>query len=128
VAVAAVVAVTEGPSGVGIDVEGIRALPWSDAASVIEEAEEAAARDLDLDPTVLWSAKEAAFKAWSHACGAMPSVDPIDMRVRIEPGAGKVRVDAVGSLGRHLDLVGVSRVAEGKMMASDRILTLVRVP
>jgi hypothetical protein len=39
-----------------------------------------------------------------------------------------VRVDAVGSLGRHLDLVGVSRVAEGKMMASDRILTLVRVP
>jgi 4'-phosphopantetheinyl transferase EntD len=88
---------------VGIDLELDRALAPDDAAYVLNAAERArvaSSSDPASTATVLWSAKEAAFKAWSeHVSGALPSVQPhIDLDVRLDPARGQLEVVALGSL------------------------------
>lgn len=68
----------------GIDLEQVRALPAGDAALVLSAAEQprlGSHPDPDALATVLWSAKEAAFKAWSTALGGLPDVDPVEIMV-----------------------------------------------
>lgn len=68
----------------GIDLEQARTLPAEDAALVLSAAERLrldSHPDPDALATVLWSAKEAAFKAWSTALGGLPDVDPVEIMV-----------------------------------------------
>ena len=126
VAVAVVVPLGVGVLAVGVDVERGSALSWHDADAVLGSAESAIARHRGADPTVLWSAKEAAFKAWSHARGAMPDVDPLDMRVELR-GGGRIVVSATGGLAGSLAAAGVPRSVEGWVTGTRRIVSLVRV-
>jgi len=68
----------------GIDLEQAGALPAEDAALVLSAGERArldSHPDPDALATVLWSAKEAAFKAWSTALGGLADVDPVEIVV-----------------------------------------------
>jgi hypothetical protein len=127
VAVAVVVPLGGGVRAVGVDVEAGGALPWIDAEAVLGPAESAAARRRGTDPTALWSAKEAAFKAWSHACGVMPAVDPRDMVVELGGVVGSVVVSATGGLAEALAVARVPGAVEGRVTGTRRILSLVRV-
>ena len=67
-------------SSVGIDIEARAALPLGDAAAAlgpVERAWAAGRAGPDEAATALWSAKEAAFKAWNErAAGALPAIEP----------------------------------------------------
>jgi 4'-phosphopantetheinyl transferase EntD len=79
---------------VGIDVERSGALTLEDAEAVLAPAElELATRATEpaVVTTVIWSAKEAAFKAWSGACGGLTGVDPVDILVSADLRAGSLR-------------------------------------
>jgi len=97
-----------GPAGraIGVDLEIAGALPAVDAAEVLDDAE---AAGIGLDPwpdrlaTRVWSAKEAAFKAWSTALGGLNDVDPRQIHVELVPD---VRVTATGSLADRTRSVG----------------------
>lgn len=79
VAVAVVRASATG-GAVGVDLEAAGGLTFDDATLVLGDDELAWARgrpDADAAVTLVWSAKEAAFKAWNEAAaGALPPVDP----------------------------------------------------
>jgi hypothetical protein len=62
---------------------------------------------------MLWSAKEAAFKAWSEGVdGAMPTVHPErDIEVLLDATTGSLRVEALASLRDALDSVASGAVA-----------------
>jgi 4'-phosphopantetheinyl transferase EntD len=106
----AVAAVGRTHRAVGIDVERSGALSLEDSRLVLAPAE------LDLaegaaDPaaiaTLLWSAKEAAFKAWSGACGGLHGVDPVDILVDVDVDDCTVAARyAVGDTEVHQRLVG----------------------
>jgi 4'-phosphopantetheinyl transferase EntD len=96
----AVVAPTEVHQAVGIDVEVAGSLPLRDAELVLNAPERraaAAARDPDACATLLWSAKESAFKAWSVASGGLTPVDPTEIRVELDDD-GAMRVTAARAL------------------------------
>lgn len=102
VAVAAAGRCNDQVAAVGIDVEDAAALPALDATVVLGDDERSLlARDPDPDrlATLLWSAKESAFKAWSHATdGRLGTVDPVDIAVAVDASADAVRVTARGAL------------------------------
>jgi 4'-phosphopantetheinyl transferase EntD len=103
VAVAAAVAIgATAPAGVGVDVEHAGALPAADATAVLDADERRVVSRHgapDDVATLLWSAKEAAFKAWSTATeGGLGDVDPVDIHVELDEARGAVRVVANGSL------------------------------
>lgn len=128
----AVVAPLEGSLlGVGVDVECALALPWVDAELVVSPAEAVAARRAGVDPTELWSAKEAAFKSWSHASAStLPGVDPREIVVDVARGTDRrvaVEAFATGVLARHLDERRVPVAVRGMICRSDRLVTVVRV-
>ncbi len=78
---------------VGIDVERSGALPLEDAEAVLAPAELALATRAAQPPvvtTVIWSAKEAAFKAWSGACGGLTGVDAVDILIHADFRAGSL--------------------------------------
>ena len=82
----AVAAVTSADRMVGVDVERAGALALEDAVLVLDERERevaSAAADPAAMATVLWSAKESAFKAWSTAAGGLAGVDPVDIHIDI---------------------------------------------
>ncbi len=123
----AVVAPQASSLGLGVDIEAIGALPWDDAASVFSDDEVRAGREAGVDPTVVWSVKEAAFKAWSHAADGLPPVDPREIVVDLLPGGVEVLASARGSLGRHLVASGLAGVASGQVHVGHRIIALVKV-
>lgn len=77
---------------IGVDVELAAALPAADAAGVLDASERAAVAAHpapDAHATLLWAAKEAAFKAWNTGTGgALVGVDPVDIHIEVAPGAG----------------------------------------
>jgi 4'-phosphopantetheinyl transferase EntD len=114
----------------GIDVERRAALPATDAVAVLdadENASVAAHADPDALATLLWSAKEAAFKAWSTAtAGGLGRVDPVDVHVEIDETAGAVEVTARGALRAATEPVGPVRGAFET--TSGHLLVLVTAP
>jgi 4'-phosphopantetheinyl transferase EntD len=82
---------------VGIDVERSDALSVEEAELVLTPAEldfAAGAADPAAMATLLWSAKEAAFKAWSGASGGLNGVDPVDILIDADLHAGNLRARA----------------------------------
>jgi hypothetical protein len=122
------------PSGrmrsVGVDVEVRRQLPHADAEAVLGDDEQAwalASGDPDDAATALWSAKEAAFKAWNEADdGALTTVDPRrDMRVELagEGDGARVHVTPLAELARSAVPI------DGRMWRSvERVLVIVVLP
>lgn len=127
----AVAVVAAAGRAVGVDIEVAGALSASDAIHVLTDAELAiVAADAAPDrlTTRLWSAKEAAFKAWSTALGGVAGVDPVDIHVELSPGlqvrAGGELADRVRSIGslhgssiEHGEWV-LTLVADGRGAAS----------
>jgi len=111
----AVVAVIRADRTVGVDVERAGALGLEDAALVLDERERevaAAAPDPAEMATVIWSAKESAFKAWSSAAGGLAGVDPVDIHIEVD--GARLRATATGGLrgqpvldGARIDAGGV---------------------
>lgn len=82
-------------AAIGVDIERAAALSLYDAAYVLRETELAAAR-ASADPagtaTLLWSAKEAAFKAQCHLRDDdLDGTDPLDWSVTLR--TGEIAVD-----------------------------------
>ena len=88
----AAVSTTARHLAVGVDVERRGALPLADALVVLSRRERALVvglpgREADELATALWSAKEAAFKAWDAWSGGLLSgVDPTDLTIEPQPG------------------------------------------
>ena len=104
----------------GIDVERDGALPPDDAAMVLADREQrwvAAQSDAAAAATLLWSAKEAAFKAWATAAGGLDGVDPVDIAVRAAP-TGTLVAEATGPLTARTSgpLAGAFAVAAGRVV------------
>jgi 4'-phosphopantetheinyl transferase EntD len=98
----AVAAVSRSHRAVGIDVERSGALSVEDAELVLTPSEQelaANAADPAAVTTVIWSAKEACFKAWSGACGGLNGVDPVDIFIHADVHAGTLRARAGPGLG-----------------------------
>jgi 4'-phosphopantetheinyl transferase EntD len=93
----AVAAVSRRHRAVGIDVERSGALSVEDAELVLSRPELEFAAEADepaVVATVIWSAKEAAFKAWSGACGGLHGVDPVEILIHADVHAGTLRARA----------------------------------
>jgi phosphopantetheinyl transferase len=88
---------------VGVDVERAEALAATDAEAVLDDDERAlVARATNGNElaTRLWSAKEAAFKAWSEATGGgLGTVDPAD--IHVDFGAPEGGLCVVHARARH---------------------------
>jgi len=85
----AAVSATHQPPAIGIDVEHRRGLTLDEAELVLgpdELAVAAGSGDPSDIATLLWSAKEAAFKAWSTLAGGLTGVDPVDIRIDLGDG------------------------------------------
>lgn len=106
----AVAAVTNDGRSVGLDIEATGGLAADEATLVLDPAELATARAAD-DPTVmttlLWSAKESAFKAWSGALGGLPGVDPSEIHVDVDVATASLTVSATGSLAERVDALAL---------------------
>jgi 4'-phosphopantetheinyl transferase EntD len=114
----------------GVDVELSAALAVDDARLVLGADEQSFVDDHARPAwaaTLLWSAKESAFKAWSHATdGRLGPVDPVDIEVTVDEVAGTFRVDARGALG---SVVRGLLPSPGYFAEADgRLLTLVVLP
>ena len=125
-AVAAVVRV-EDFGAVGIDIERRDALPVDDAEVVLSSSEREqvrAARSPARAATLLWSAKEAAFKAWSSAHGrAIDPVDPVDIAITVVDD--RIMVRPCGALAAVVGTAGLTgRWAE----LDDHVVTVVVAP
>lgn len=96
---------------VGVDIEREWTLPAADARYVLNDGERPTSGRVEkdgvlADATLAWSAKEAAFKCWSHATeGAIGEVDPLDIEVHIRadssaspPVVGSFEARASGAL------------------------------
>ena len=100
-------------AAVGIDIERAAALPALDAIGVLSARENALVavhEQPDAMATLMWSAKESAFKAWSTATdGGLGDVDPVDLRVEIDLDHGAFTVTACGALHEPTAGVGALR-------------------
>ena len=102
----AVVAPRDLAHTVGIDVERHDALDARDATLVLTDDEHEFAADDNVVTTLLWSAKESAYKAWCTALGvALDAVDPCDIHVTAAAPTG-LRIDAGGALARRVASIG----------------------
>ncbi len=108
IAAAALVTSDTGPveRALGVDVELVAALPAADANVVLDATEQAlvaAHESPDELATCLWSAKEAAYKAWHTATdGGLTLVDPVEIHIDIEdrPTTGELRAVRASATGR----------------------------
>jgi 4'-phosphopantetheinyl transferase EntD len=106
---------------VGVDLELLGALDLDDARVVLDRTELSEVTSSNLDPTILWSAKESAFKAWSHATGGdLDAVDPTDMHVSLTRGGG-LDVTAHGPLATR---VAPTRIA-GRWIRAERFVVTI---
>lgn len=86
---------------VGVDVECDGSLQVDDARLVLNPAElksALAAHDPARAATLIWSAKESAFKAWSVASGGLHGVDPLDIHIEIHAETRRLGAVAGGAL------------------------------
>ena len=106
----------------GIDVERHDALDAGDAVIVLRDEERELVRDDASVATLLWSAKESAYKAWCTALDAdLDGVDPRDIHVTVLD-SGALRVDAVGEL--HDRVAAIGALDGGSLRLGDLLLTL----
>jgi 4'-phosphopantetheinyl transferase EntD len=124
----AVAVPVERAAAVGIDIEVHAALAATDARLVMHATEQAR---IDTHPapdaraTLTWSAKEAAFKAWSAATdGRLGVVDPVDIHVDADEPTGVLRVTAHGPLQAVTAAIGPLRGAF--VVADGYVITLTR--
>lgn len=101
-------------SAIGVDLEETAALPAAEAAVVLAPEEQAlvcSSEHPDEIATLIWSAKESAFKAWSNAAGGLDGVDPCEIVIGLSPAQSSGVADAcafaflarpAGSLARRL--------------------------
>jgi 4'-phosphopantetheinyl transferase EntD len=107
--------------GLGVDIEQYAALPLEDAATVLDEQEKAMAATSE-DPaamaTLLWSAKESAFKAWSMAIGGLDDVDPVEIHVDADVARQRLYACASGRLATIplADLTGAYAAVESVVL------------
>lgn len=129
VVVAAASPVLDRVAAIGIDIERSAALPPEDAVVVLaaDERVQVEAHDRpDWFATLLWSAKESAFKAWSHATdGGLGDVDPVDIVVELDEATQSVRATAHGALAAAVARFGPAVGAYAE--ADDVVLTLMVV-
>jgi 4'-phosphopantetheinyl transferase EntD len=118
----AVAAVSQSCRPVGIDVERSAALALEEADLVLTDSEvelAAGAPDPAAITTMIWSAKEAAFKAWSTAAGGLRGVDPRDILIEADLTSGSIEASACGRLrrmSRHQHLAGTSVTVRGILL------------
>jgi 4'-phosphopantetheinyl transferase EntD len=109
---------------VGIDVERSGGLDPDDAALVLDDAERARVAAHERPAwlaTLMWSAKEAAFKAWStYTAGGLGRVDPVDIHVEVDEAPAALTVTATGSLREVVSVPACGAYVE----ADDVVLTL----
>jgi 4'-phosphopantetheinyl transferase EntD len=116
----------QGPSctALGVDIELSGALGAADAQLVLDRREREVVghgNRADWTATLIWSAKESAFKAWSTAtAGGLDTVDPADIHVELDEDARTFTVEASGQLGKAVrpcgDVVGAYTEAEGRIV------------
>lgn len=108
---------------VGIDVERHDALDAGDATLVLTDDEQEFAGGDNGVTTLLWCAKESAYKAWCTALGvALDAVDPRDVHVIAVAPSG-LRIHASGALARRVASIGT--LEGGWRRVDDLVLTLV---
>jgi enterobactin synthetase component D len=109
---------------VGVDIEAADALATTDAHVVLRADEQmAAARAARPDDmaTLLWSAKEATYKAWSARWrGAIEPVDPLDIAITVT--GERIEARAHGALAA---VVGPATLTGGWSAADGHVLTVV---
>ena len=108
---------------IGIDVEGHDALSAADAYVVLRDEELELVSDDPSLATLLWSAKESAYKAWCTGLDIdLDGVDPRDIHVTVLDSCA-LQVHAVGELGDRVAAVGV---LQGRSLRlHDLVITLV---
>ena len=123
----AVAARTDATAAIGIDVERHDALSPVDAAVVLRDDE---LEFIGSDPalaTLLWSAKESAYKAWCTGVDAdLDHVDPRDVHIgRVDSGSADavhLVARAVGDLAARVAAVGALQVRS--LRAGDLVITV----
>ncbi|HUP71408.1 MAG TPA: 4'-phosphopantetheinyl transferase superfamily protein [Acidimicrobiales bacterium] len=106
---------------VGVDVEQFDALSPRDASVVLRDAEIEFVGDEPSRATMLWSAKESAYKAWCTGLDLdLDRVDPRDVHVFVESVTHQVH--AMGQLRDRVAAVGALQV--GSMRLGDLVVTL----
>jgi 4'-phosphopantetheinyl transferase EntD len=86
---------------VGVDLEHDGALEVDDARLVLTPAElrwVLACSQPERAATLVWSAKESAFKAWSSASGGLYGVDPLDVHIDVQADTNTLAASAGGAL------------------------------
>ena len=107
---------------VGIDVERHDALDTDDASLVLTADERAFAGTDNAIATLLWCAKESAYKAWCTALAVvLDAVDPRDIHVAVGAGSG-LRIEAHGALATRVASIGALQGASGRV--DDLLVTL----
>ncbi|MEO5842680.1 MAG: 4'-phosphopantetheinyl transferase superfamily protein [Acidimicrobiales bacterium] len=102
----AVAARTDVALTLGIDVERHDALAVADATVVLSDDELAFVGDDAALATLLWSAKEAAYKAWCTGLDVeLERVDPRDIRVHVLDRVA-LQISAVGELADRVAAIG----------------------
>ena len=106
----------------GIDVERHDALDARDAVVVLRDEEREFGRGDSSVATLLWSAKESAYKAWCTGLDVeLDGVDPRDIHVTVLE-SGALRMDAVGELHDRVAPIGV--LDGGSLRLGDLLITL----
>jgi 4'-phosphopantetheinyl transferase EntD len=107
---------------VGVDVEHFDALSPRDASVVLRDAEIEFVGDDPSRATMLWSAKESAYKAWCTGLDMdLDRVDPRDINVVVVESEAH-QVHAMGQLRDRVAAVGALEV--GSMRLDDLVVTL----
>jgi 4'-phosphopantetheinyl transferase EntD len=118
----AVAARVESVRTIGIDVERHDALNVRDAAVVLRDEELEFVGDDSSRATLLWSAKESAYKAWCTGLDVeLDRVDPRDIRVTVLDSVAH-QVDALGEL--HDRVATIGALQAGSVRLDDLVITL----
>jgi phosphopantetheinyl transferase (holo-ACP synthase) len=107
---------------IGIDVERHDALNASDASVVLRDEELEVVCDDPSLATLLWSAKESAYKAWCTGLDIeLERVDPRDIHVTVVDSIA-LEVHAMGEL--HDRVAAIGALQAGNLRLDDLVLTL----
>ena len=120
----AVVSRIDDATAIGIDVERFDALSVLDASFVLQEDERALAVDDPSTATLLWSAKESAFKAWCTGLDVdLDHVDPRDIHIQLhDTDRAAFVAQATGPLRERVAAIGPLRGCSTRV--DDVVITL----